>query len=117
MNLLDLRPGRAIKVYLLIIFGIFFNVIESIKNIIMLLVPNVLAYFNYDLKAKSMMGDTGSNVLGISIGIIFVISFPLNVRVFWLLFLVFIHILTEKYSLTKIIEGNKFLNYIDKLGR
>ena len=27
------------------------------------------------------------------------------------------NILPEKYSLTKIIENNKFLNFIDKLGR
>ena len=77
----------------------------------------VIAYFNQDLKAKAMMGDTGSNVLGISIGILFVMGYPLKVRLIWLAFLIFIHILTEKYSLTKIIENNKFLNFIDKLGR
>ena len=64
-----------------------------------------------------MMGDTGSNVLGISIGMIMVFGYSFNVRVGWLVFLVLIHILTEKYSLTKIIENNKILNFIDKLGR
>lgn len=117
MNLFDLRPGRAIKVYLTIMALMIFNVTQQIKYLIMLIIPNVIAYTRYDLKAKAMMGDTGSNVLGISIGVIFVLSFPLSIRVFWLLFLIFIHILTEKYSLTKIIENNKLLNYIDKLGR
>lgn len=117
MNLLDLRPGRAIKVYILIMLGIFITLIGYIKLLPLLILPNVLAYFNYDLKAKAMMGDTGSNVLGISIGILFVMGYSLKVRIAWLLFLVFIHILTEKYSLTKIIENNKILNYIDKLGR
>ena len=64
-----------------------------------------------------MMGDTGSNVLGISIGILVAMGYGLGVRVGWLVFLIFIHLLTEKYSLTKIIEQNKFLNFIDKLGR
>lgn len=117
MNLLDLRPGRAIKVYILIMVGIFINLTGYIKLLPMLILPNVLAYFNYDLKAKAMMGDTGSNVLGISIGILFVMGYSLQIRIAWLVFLVFIHILTEKYSLTKIIENNKVLNYIDKLGR
>lgn len=117
MNLLDLRPGRAIKVYILIMVGIFITLTGYIKLLPMLILPNVLAYFNYDLKAKAMMGDTGSNVLGISIGILFVMGYSLQVRIAWLVFLVFIHILTEKYSLTKIIENNKVLNYIDKLGR
>lgn len=117
MNLLDLRPGRAIKVYLVIMIAIFITLTGYVKILPLLILPNVLAYFNYDLKAKAMMGDTGSNVLGISIGMIMVFGYSFNVRVSWLVFLVLIHILTEKYSLTKIIENNKILNFIDKLGR
>lgn len=117
MNLLDLRPGRAIKGYLLISIVLLFTLGEYTRNLLLLIFPNVIAYFNQDLKAKAMMGDTGSNVLGISIGILFVMVYPLKVRLIWLAFLIFIHILTEKYSLTKIIESNKFLNFIDKLGR
>lgn len=117
MNLLDLRPGRAIKGYLLISIVLLFTLGEYTRNLLLLILPNVIAYFNQDLKAKAMMGDTGSNVLGISIGILFVMGYSLKVRLIWLAFLIFIHILTEKYSLTKIIENNKFLNFIDKLGR
>ena len=117
MNLLDLRPGRAIKVYLIIWLVLLLTLAGFEKSLLLLLLPNVLAYFNYDLKAKAMMGDTGSNVLGISIGILFVMGYSFNIRLAWLAFLIFIHILTEKYSLTKIIENNKFLNFIDKLGR
>lgn len=117
MNLLDLRPGRAIKGYLVISIVLLFTLGGYTRNLLLLILPNVVAYFNQDLKAKAMMGDTGSNVLGISIGILFVMGYSLNVRLIWLAFLIFIHILTEKYSLTKIIENNKFLNFIDKLGR
>jgi hypothetical protein len=118
MNLLDLRPGRAIKGYLAIMIGIFVTSFASINTFLQfLIVPNVIAYFNSDLKAKSMMGDAGSNVLGISIGVLFVVGYSFNVRVGWLLFLVLIHLITEKYSLTKIIEKVKILNFIDKLGR
>lgn len=117
MNLLDLRPGRAIKAYLVIVVTIFLTLIGYVKALPLLILPNVLAYFKFDLKAKAMMGDTGSNVLGISIGILMILGYSLNIRLLWLAFLLFIHILTEKYSLTKIIENNKFLNFIDKLGR
>ena len=117
MNLLDLRPGRAIKGYLVISIVLLFTLGEYTRNLLLLIFPNVIAYFNQDLKAKAMMGDTGSNVLGISIGILFVMGYSLKVRLIWLAFLIFIHILTEKYSLTKIIGSNKFLNFIDKLGR
>ncbi|MGL5694463.1 MAG: glycosyl transferase [Peptostreptococcaceae bacterium] len=117
MNLLDLRPGRAIKVYSVIMISIFITLSGYIKILPLLILPNVLAYFNWDLKAKAMMGDTGSNVLGISIGILITFGYSFNIRLGWLVFLVLIHILTEKYSLTKIIENNKILNFIDKLGR
>ena len=77
----------------------------------------MIAYFNQDLKAKAMMGDTGSNVLGISIGILFVMGYSLKVQ-FNMVSILNIYTYTyEKYSLTKIIENNKFLNFIDKLGR
>ena len=117
MNLLDLRPGRAIKVYLVIMISIFITLTNYIKLLPLLILPNVLSYFKFDLKAKAMMGDTGSNVLGISIGMLMVFGYSFNVRLCWLVFLILIHLLTEKYSLTKIIESNKILNYIDKLGR
>ena len=117
MNLFDLRPGRAIKVYLVIIIIILFTLTGYIQILPLLILPNVIAYFNYDLKAKAMMGDTGSNVLGISIGILMALGYTLNVRIAWLIFLILIHILTEKFSLTKIIEKNKVLNFIDRLGR
>ena len=117
MNLFDLRPGRAIKVYLVIMITIFFTLSGYIQILPLLILPNVLAYFNFDLKAKAMMGDTGSNVLGISIGILMVLGYTLKVRIVWLVFLVLIHLLTEKFSLTKIIEKNKVLKFIDRLGR
>ncbi len=117
MNLLDLRPGRAIKVYISISAVLFLTLTGYVKSLILLIVPNVLAYFNYDLKARAMMGDTGSNVLGISVGMLIVMGCSIKIRIGWLVFLVLIHILTEKYSLTQIIEKNKFLNFIDKLGR
>ncbi|MGL5642922.1 MAG: glycosyl transferase [Paraclostridium sp.] len=117
MNLLDLRPGRAIKVYLAIALALILTLVGYPKGLLLILLPSVLVYFIDDLKAKAMMGDTGSNVLGISIGILIAIGYARPIRLGWLAFLVFIHILTEKYSLTKIIENNKVLNFIDKLGR
>ncbi|WP_455525623.1 glycosyl transferase [Peptostreptococcus stomatis] len=117
MNLFDLRPGRAIKVYTLLAIIIFIASAKFQREVMMLILPAVLAYFYFDLRALTMMGDAGSNVLGVSLGVFIVSSFGLAVQVVCLIFLVLIHILTEKFSLTKIIENNKFLNYLDRLGR
>jgi UDP-N-acetylmuramyl pentapeptide phosphotransferase/UDP-N-acetylglucosamine-1-phosphate transferase len=64
-----------------------------------------------------MLGDTGSNILGLTLGISSVLLFNFNIRLIILGFLILIHIITEKYSLSKIIEKNKFLNYLDMIGR
>ena len=117
MNLFDLRPGRAIKVYTLLAIIIFIASAKFQREVMMLILPAVLAYFYFDLRALTMMGDAGSNVLGVSLGVFIVSSFGLAVQVVCLILLVLIHILTEKFSLTKIIENNKFLNYLDRFGR
>lgn len=117
MNLFDLRPGRAIKAYVILAIIIFLASAKFNREVMMLIVPAVLAYFYFDLRALTMMGDAGSNVLGVSIGVFIVSSFDLPVQLVSLVLLVAIHVLTEKFSLTKIIENNKFLNYVDRLGR
>ena len=117
MNLFDLRPGRAIKAYLVIMIPIYITLTGYTKVFPLLILPNVLAYFNTDLKARGMMGDTGSNVLGISIGVLMALGYGIKVRLAWLVFLVLMHLITEKFSLTKIIEKNRVLKFIDNLGR
>ena len=110
MNLFDLRPGRAIKAYLVIMIPIYITLTGYTKVFPLLILPNVLAYFNTDLKARGMMGDTGSNVL-------MALGYGVKVRLAWLVFLILMHLITEKFSLTKIIEKNRVLKFIDNLGR
>ena len=117
MNLFDLRPGRAIKAYLVIMIPIYITLTGYTKVFPLLILPNVLAYFHTDLKARGMMGDTGSNVLGISIGVLMALGYGIKVRLAWLVFLILMHLITEKFSLTKIIEKNRVLKFIDNLGR
>jgi len=118
VNLLDLRPGRAAKGFLA--GAVILAVIgwrQPALGLLWLMVGSVLAYLPHDLKAKVMMGDTGSNALGVTIGIISVWVLPWQWKLVYLVFLISFHIFTEKYSLTQVIEKNKFLKYIDMLGR
>ena len=118
INLLDLRPGRAIKGYLIYSFVVvllFFRQ-QSIYLLVMITII-VICYFPLDIKAKAMMGDAGSNALGFTLGFFTVLyaNFIMNLLVF--LFLIIIHIIAEKSSITKIIEGNRILRFLDQLGR
>lgn len=118
LNLLDLRPGRAIKGYLLFLIGIIALAGAQIDWLIIVpLLGAVIYYLAIDLKARAMMGDAGSNVLGLALGYISVISLSQPYRAGILLFLILLHIYTEKYSLTKTIEKYPLLRAVDNLGR
>ncbi|NLO22105.1 MAG: hypothetical protein GX119_08915 [Syntrophomonadaceae bacterium] len=118
LNLLDLRPGRAIKGFLFFLIPI---VIMGLGNIEWMLIAPllgaVLYYFVIDLRAGAMMGDAGSNVLGLTLGYLCVISLGLLPRLFILLGLLAIHWYTEKYSLSQTIEKVRVLKVLDELGR
>ena len=120
-NLLDLRPGRAIKVYIFSFLVISLGLVIIQKAVAILpfmpLLGIIIGYMPYDLKARCMMGDAGSNVLGISIGVLITSTFGLYIKILVLAFLIGIHVFTEKYSLTDLIKNNRFLNYLDNLGR
>lgn len=118
LNLLDLRPGRAIKGFL--IFGAVILALARFNTNSWLFLPllgAVVVYFPVDLKAKAMMGDAGSNVLGLALGYWCVLSLEFPYRIGVLAFLLAVHVYTEKYSLTETIENNQVLKWLDDLGR
>ncbi len=118
INLLDLRPGRAVKGYfffLMVIIGLAAGKVDWM--LVAPLLGSVLYYFRFDLGARTMMGDAGSNVLGLSLGYFAVIFLPFWYRAGFLLFLVAMHIYTEKYSLSNTIEKVAWLRALDQWGR
>ncbi|HZK44531.1 MAG TPA: hypothetical protein VFC73_09660 [Syntrophomonadaceae bacterium] len=118
LNLLDLRPGRAGKgflFFLLIIIGFAKANLDWV--LIAPVLGGLLVYLPYDLKAKVMMGDAGSNVLGLVLGYMCMMFLSWPIRVGVLGFLILVHIYTEKHSLTKFIEENVILRTIDNWGR
>ena len=118
VNLFDLRPGRANKVFIFMsIILIITAYIKDYNFIIYSAIGIILVYIRYDLKAKSMMGDVGSNSLGITLGIFCVLSQTLTVKTVYLTILIVLHIISELSSFSKIIKNNKFLSYLDNIGR
>lgn len=112
VNLLDLRPGRALKVFLplggaLALTGQF--------GLAALFGAGIAAW-RVDLRARAMMGDAGSNALGAAIGI-GALALPLWVRLVLVVLLMAFHAYTERASLTRAIERSAFLRRLDELGR
>ena len=118
LNLFDLRPGRAGKVFILLYLALvpfFAGTVQAVPASIIL--GSLLAFLPADIKARAMMGDAGSNTLGMVIGVIAAASLDGYYRAGFTAALVLIHVITEKYSLTRIIAANKALNFLDMLGR
>lgn len=116
INLMDLRPGRAIKVFLIFSLPSLFYVNKIYKIILLCFIGATLAYFPYDIKGRSMLGDIGSNCLGIILGII-ATSYTIYIKILLVIFLILANLYSEKYSITKLIGRNKVLNFLDELGR
>ncbi|MBA1337067.1 MAG: Undecaprenyl-phosphate N-acetylglucosaminyl 1-phosphate transferase [Firmicutes bacterium] len=118
LNLSDLRPGRAIKLFFMLWFISFipaFN--QEYRFLLYPLIGGILAYMPTDIKAKGMMGDVGSNVLGIAMGLYYCLISSVYLRMVILVILVFLQLVGERYSFTAIIDRNRILSFIDGLGR
>lgn len=120
MNLWDLRPGRAAKVFLLIdlcLIGAIVGLFKEVSALLILCLILVFIYIRDDLQAKYMMGDTGANLLGMALGVTAAYALDTPIKIVMLAVLLLFNGLSERCSFTKMIEHNRILNFIDKIGR
>lgn len=118
LNLLDLRPGRSIKMFL--VFGALlfaFSYTSHFWRLWGILIGTIPVLFYADLKEKCMMGDVGSNILGAVLGFSLVINTGLIVKVVLLGLLLLIQLYSEKYSISGMIAKVTPLRWFDELGR
>jgi UDP-GlcNAc:undecaprenyl-phosphate GlcNAc-1-phosphate transferase len=121
LNLLDLRPGRALKFYLtvaaLVILG---TITKDRPQPALFLLPFTGAaagFLPFDLKARAMMGDAGANMLGLSAGILVTGLLNLKGKFITLILLTILHIIADTYSLSRLISHSRTLTLVDNLGR
>jgi UDP-GlcNAc:undecaprenyl-phosphate GlcNAc-1-phosphate transferase len=119
INLFDLRPGRAGKIYLaaFLIILAFSKNLEAYLGLFLPVAAIVLYYLPFDLRAEVMMGDVGANLLGASLGMMMAWMFSDFSKVVALVIMIALQLSAEKVSFTKIIERNVVLKFIDDIGR
>lgn len=117
MNSLDLKPGRAGKVFLLLslLSAVFTKSWQS--SHIISFIGMVLIYLPGDLRGNYMLGDTGANILGAFLGGYAVFFFSLEVKLIILITLIVFHYTIEVTSLSRLIETTPLLSHIDEWGR
>lgn len=135
VNLTDLRPGRALKVYTALVFfgaalvpnalahagvveiaGGMRLAIESLTLLVALLGP-VFAVWRYDLGERAILGDSGANAMGAVAGALIVIGLPFWGLMAFTLVLVCLNAVSERVSYSAVIDRTRALRWLDNLGR
>jgi len=133
MNLLDTRPGRATFGFAIMLAPVVV-VVAPLARVLLtagggasggaipvppvaLLAPLILAValeWLPDARARAMMGDVGSNLLGALAGLALVVTLPLSARLVSLALLFALNAQSERVSLNAVIERTPWLRAIDR---
>jgi UDP-GlcNAc:undecaprenyl-phosphate GlcNAc-1-phosphate transferase len=116
-NLLDVRPGRTIKSFWLLLFVLL--PLLSLQHIVMSVLPIVVStvfLFHYDRRRLAMLGDTGSNVLGGVFGLYIILCSVFEIQVFFFGVFLLLSVLSERYSFTTYINKSPWLSKLDNWG-
>jgi len=141
LNLLDLRPGRALKSYCVLAVPaaatFTFAAVGQYRSVrlgspsewtaadtavtlaclVVVLLGPVLAVWRYDLGERGMLGDAGSNAMGAVVGYLLAGSLPLPWLVGVAVLLGALNALSERVSFSRLIDASAPLRLLDTLGR
>jgi hypothetical protein len=115
LNLLDLRPGRALKAALLA--GALTATSERSAAAAGAGAGAAVGLLSPDLAGASMLGDTGANAAGALLGTALLQRSGPRGRVAALAILTALTLASEKVSFTRVIESTPVLRELDALGR
>lgn len=116
-NLLDLRPGRAIKALILLGAGLTIAAGTRVLFTLGLFVGPALVAGWYDLREQAMLGDTGASVLGALAGLWLVLTLSSVGQVIALVLLLAIALFAEFQSISELVDRLPLLRHLDCLGR
>jgi len=116
-NLLDLRPGRSPKAFVLL--GAALTIGAGVRPLwaLGLLAAPALVAGAYDLRERAMLGDTGSNLLGALAGLWLVLTLSGTGQLIALGLLAAITVYGELRSISGLIERTPGLRELDSWGR
>jgi UDP-N-acetylmuramyl pentapeptide phosphotransferase/UDP-N-acetylglucosamine-1-phosphate transferase len=117
-NLLDLRPGRSLKAFLLLGAGLAIATsdLRPLWAVGLFAAPALVAGF-YDLRERAMLGDTGANLLGALAGLWLVLSLSGTGQLVALVLLAAVTLYGELRSISALIERTPGLRELDSWGR
>ncbi|BEP15978.1 hypothetical protein acdb102_42890 [Acidothermaceae bacterium B102] len=115
VNLLDLRPGRALKAVALANAALLPGSAGRYRSLLLTTTGTVAATLPADLGERTMLGDTGANALGAAVGSV-MCGRSRRVRLAALAVVAGLTAVSEKVSFSRVIAGNPVLRRLDQLG-
>ncbi|MFI4989389.1 MAG: hypothetical protein ACHQHO_00540 [Solirubrobacterales bacterium] len=117
-NLLDLRPGRATKAFVLLGLGLGIGSggPRQLWTLGLFAAPALVAGL-YDLRERAMLGDTGANLLGALAGLWLVLALSGTGQVIALILLAGLTLYGELRSISGFVERTPGLRQLDSFGR
>jgi UDP-N-acetylmuramyl pentapeptide phosphotransferase/UDP-N-acetylglucosamine-1-phosphate transferase len=116
-NLLDLRPGRAWKGFVVVAVALVIaGHTEELRAIGPWIGP-LLVVGLYDLRERAMLGDTGANVLGAMAGLWLVLALDATGEWIALAVVLALNVYGELRSISAAVERTAPLRFLDGLGR
>lgn len=117
-NLLDLRPGRSAKGFVLLGAALTLATWDArpLEALGLFAAPVLVAGF-YDLRERAMLGDTGANLIGGLAGLWLILSFDTLGQAIALVVVLALTVYGEFRSLSALIERTPLLRNLDSIGR
>jgi hypothetical protein len=116
-NLLDLRPGRALKVLVGVAVPTACLAGPAVGAVVAAVAGTAVAVLRPDLAEQSMLGDGGANALGAAVGVGLAASGGLTTSAAVLTGLVVATGVSELVSFSAVIDRVAVLRWLDRLGR
>jgi UDP-N-acetylmuramyl pentapeptide phosphotransferase/UDP-N-acetylglucosamine-1-phosphate transferase len=117
-NLLDLRPGRSVKGFVLLGAALTLGSLDVSPLLDLgLWVGPILVAGWLDLRERGMLGDTGSNVVGAVAGIWLVLTLDVTGLAIAVAVLALLTVYGEVRSINALVERAPGLRHLDSLGR
>ena len=118
VNLLDLRPGRAAKTFLIGWAALAVTAWGSAAVVLSLPAATAAAVWLIpDLAERGMLGDAGANLLGAVLGAGAALTLPVRGRLAVLAVLAVLTLASERWSFSAAIERVPPLRWLDRAGQ
>ncbi|MDW5594661.1 hypothetical protein VSS74_09960 [Conexibacter stalactiti] len=117
-NLLDLRPGRSAKGFVLLAAALTLGAWDAAPlEALGLFAAPVLVAGLYDLRERAMLGDTGANLIGGLAGLWLILTLGTTGQAIALAVVLALTVYGEFRSLSALIERTPLLRHLDSIGR